>query len=111
MTNPRYRPRNYTTEPTKFGRIQSITWIDIGWRDYLNQDRLLAAQTQHHIAVTVRRTIASKYPTMRAYTRRHHLIDYDQLSSLLRGDTIMRLEHIAAFQRTLNLQLTQPAPE
>ena len=105
MTNPRYRPRNCATDPSQFGRIAEIEWREVGWRDYGNLDLLAAAQIQHRIAVAVRSAIEVQYRTMKAYSRRHNQIDYEQLSTMLRGDTITRLEHIATFQRTLNLEL------
>lgn len=111
MTNPRYRPRNFAANPSQFGRVLDIEWVGVNERDYRNQDLLAAAQLQHRIAVLVRVAIRERYTTMKAYRRYHNQVDYEQLSTMLRGDTIMRLEHVATFQRTLGIDLFDPGGE
>lgn len=91
--------------------MTNIEWVDVGWRDRTEQDRLAAAQLQHHIAVAARHAISARHGTLRRYTRRLDSLRYGRLSELLRGNIVMRLEDVARLQRTLDIALELGAPE
>ncbi|MDQ2729914.1 MAG: hypothetical protein M3Y91_19145, partial [Actinomycetota bacterium] len=60
MSDDRYRPRSYTTEPAAFGKADTIAWTSV---PPSGKARLLAAQVQHHCAVAITRQAKGQYIT------------------------------------------------
>ena len=65
-------------------------------------DNLTSAKAQHLIALRLRRTILTSGATIQAAAEEHGM-DKNQLGRILRGDVIMRLEHIAWADRSFGL--------
>ena len=99
MSDPRFTPRRYTTDPDLFGKARVIGWQS-ELRSVHEQDRLAAAQMQHHYAFEIRRRAREKYKSMNQYAQTCG-VSYDRLAKVLRGDAIMRLEDIAQAERLL----------
>lgn len=91
MSDDRYRPRTYTTEPAAFGKAATIAWPSV---PRSGEARLLAAQVQHHCAVAITREAKAQYVTLKKYARRAG-VDYQRLTKILRGEAVMRLEDMA----------------
>lgn len=103
MTSPRFEPRSYLVEPEVFGRA-GVAWKSLapGASEDV-RDQLQASKTQHAVVVlAIRRRIRQRNLSMRGYADRN-AINYQRLSSVLRGQQIMRLEDIANAERNLGL--------
>ncbi|WP_105035168.1 hypothetical protein [Cryobacterium aureum] len=98
MSDPRFKPRAYTTEPNAFGKAASLGWITPVTE--AEDDLCRAAQLQHTYAVRINRRLRDIHKTVRDYSQMTG-IGYDRLAKVLRGDAIMRLEDIAQAERLL----------
>lgn len=99
MSSPRFVPKSYALNPKQFGSSESIRWRSVRTEGEL--DNLISAQVHHLVALRVRRVIVSSGSTIEATAAEHGM--GDQLGRLLRGDVVMRLEHIAWADRTFKL--------
>ena len=111
MSNPRFTPRRYTSEPENFGRRNLIDWVDDNdqpgkARSTHEKDRIAAAKLQHQFSVAIRRRASDKFGSLRAYAGECE-VPYDRLSKVMRGEAIMRLEDIAQAERVLGDVLVQ----
>ena len=105
MSNPRFTPRRYTSEPENFGRTREIGWVDDTdgpdkVRSTYEQDRFAAARLQHQYAVGIRRRARTKHGSLKVYAEECG-IPYDRLAKVMRGEVIMRLEDIVQAERIL----------
>ena len=105
MSNPRFTPRRYTSEPENFGRTDWIDWVDDNdqpgkSRSSYEKDRIAAAKLQHRFSVAIRKKASDKFGSLKAYARECE-VPYDRLSKVMRGEAIMRLEDVAQAQRIL----------
>lgn len=98
MSDPRFKPRRYTTEPAVYGKAETIGWKET--RTDQERDRLLAAQLQHRYAVRITRRAQRKFGSLKAYARATDL-NYDRLSKIIRGEALMRFEDLAHAERLL----------
>ena len=98
MSDPRFKPRAYTTEPNAFGKAANLGWITPTTDE--ETDLCRTAQLQHSYAVRINRRLREMDKTVRDYSRMTG-IGYDRLAKVLRGDAIMRLEDIAQAERLL----------
>lgn len=99
MSDPRFTPRRYTTDPDLFGKARVVGWQN-DLRSVHEQDRLAAAQMQHDYAFEIRRRVREQYKSMNQYAQAFG-VSYDRLAKVMRGDAIMRLEDIAQAERLL----------
>lgn len=105
MSDPRFKPRSYTSEPAAFGKALNIGWPDVGEQE---QTRLLASKMQHLFSYEIQEAIhRSPHRTVKAYAEASGL-EYQRLTKLLRGEAIMRLEDIADAYRRLGLPVPVP---
>ena len=105
MSNPRFTPRRYTSEPGNFGRRDLIDWVDDNdgpdkVRSTYEQDRIAAAKLQHQFSVAIRGKASDEFGSLKAYARECEM-PYDRLSKVMRGEAIMRLEDVAQAERIL----------
>ena len=98
MSDPRFRPRAYTSEPNAFGKAANLVWITPATD--AEMDLCRAAQLQHTYAVRINRRLRETNKTVRDYAEMTG-VGYDRLAKVLRGDAIMRLEDIAQANRLL----------
>ena len=104
MTDSRYVPRSFAVNPTEFGQKSSIEWVpDL---DLSNKalDWLKASQVQHGFARQIRLAIGASYDSVQEFADVNEL-DYRRLSRVLRGEAIMRLDDLAAIERTLKFSI------
>jgi hypothetical protein len=99
VSNPRFEPRAFTNEPDAFGLARAISWRDA---DSDHVDQANAARLQHLWALAIRAASKKQFGSVKAYSVAAQQ-NYDRLAKVLRGDTIMRLEDIAAAQRLLKI--------
>jgi len=92
MSDPRYRPRRYSAEPSVFGKARAIAWLPVPPG---SEDQHLAAQMQHVYAVAIATEAKSRYGSLKGYARAVD-VDYQRLAKILRGEAVMRLEDIAS---------------
>lgn len=92
MSDPRYRPRRYTSEPDVFGKGATIDWLPAAPG---TEEQHLAAQMQHCWAVAITTEVKSRYGSLKGYAKAAN-VDYQRLTKILRGDAVMRLEDIAS---------------
>lgn len=102
MTNPRFRPARYTTEPKLFGRARVIEWKAPGEHELV---QLVAAQLQHDLAFQIRERLNFGTLTIRDYATNAE-ISYQRLTRILRGTELMRIEDIATAMIHLDLNPT-----
>jgi len=106
MSNPRYRPRDYTTEPSAFGRAAVIQWRHPN-RDWA-KDQAVAAWMQHVYAVRINKSLRDRGMSLADYAKETGQ-SYDKVSKMLRGEVIMRLDDIAQAHRLLdNVMISLP---
>lgn len=98
VSDPRFRPRRYTTEPAAFGKAETIKWRE--GRTEEESDRIQVSQWQHMYAVRIARQAVRKHGTLKAYAVANDL-NYDRLSKVVRGDALMRFEDLAVAERLL----------
>lgn len=91
MSDPRYEPRRFTSDPAQFGRAGTLSWVTGAEAD---PAKLVAARLQHEYAWRIRSAACCKYGSLRRYARAADL-NYDRLSKVIRGEVLMRLEDIA----------------
>jgi hypothetical protein len=104
MSSPRFVPKSFAAVPKQFGSASSIAWKPARAMSPAQRDNLVAAQVQHAIALRIRRRIELSGLTIETAARANDM-EPDQLGRLLRGDAIMRLEHIAWAERSFGLDL------
>ena len=97
MSDPRYRPRDFCVRPERFGQVGDVDWKPAATPDAI---RHRAAQMQHEWSKKIRRRMGEEGVSMKSFARRSGM-SYDRVAKILRGDTIMRLEDIAAAQLIL----------
>lgn len=102
MSDPRYVPRAFALRATEFGRKPEIAWVESRTLTLLELDRLRASQLQHRYSYAIAAAIGASYPSTMAFTERAG-IKTATLQRMLRGETVMRLEDIAAARRLLGL--------
>ena len=98
MSDPRYRPRSYTTEENAFGKALNIHWVTPGNRP--EAVHLTAAQLQHRYAVRINRRLRDLGKSLREYSVMTG-VSYDRMTKVLRGEAVMRLEDITEAQLML----------
>lgn len=89
MSNPRFRPRDFTLEPDGFGRVETVEWDEARL-----PVQLRVSQIQHGFATQIRRLAKAQHGTVAAYARSIGQSE-DRLAKMLRGEAIMRLEDVA----------------
>jgi len=97
-------PRSFAVNPTEFGQKSSIEWVPNNDLSNKELDWLKASRLQHGFARQIRLTIGRSYESVQEFADVNEL-DYRRLSRVLRGEAIMRLEDLAAMERTLSLNL------
>lgn len=102
VTSPRFEPRSYLIEPEAFGRTAATWNLLVPGASGDARDQLQASKTQHSVVLAMRRRLRQKNMSVRGYADRN-AINYQRLSSILRGQQIMRLEDIANAERNLGL--------
>ena len=111
MSDPRFRPRDFTLEPDAFGVAVSLRWKTIpellaeypefSAKSKVIEARLGAAKLQHAYAYRIRAQMKAAGMKPATYGRASTLTQLDkahpadQINKVLRGAIIMRLEHIA----------------
>lgn len=91
-------PRDYSLEPEGFGKAFSLRWKPA---DSVLQARYIrAAQMQHQVSLTIALKLRSLGQTRREYAEAVEM-SYDRVTKILRGDSLMHLEDIAAADKTL----------
>ncbi len=103
MSNPRFQPNSYLSDPAVFGRAAVVDWVESpenpssSWRDQFG-----ASQRQHSLAYAIRTQAKRRFGSIKAYTDAFEL-NYQRISAVLRGDQIMRLEDIVNAERNLKV--------
>ena len=93
MSNPRYQPKSFSTEPLQFGKT-----IHIGWKEVEPEtaELHLASRIQHQQCVAIHRAVTERYSyrRLRGYTTE---IDrqYEQFRRVMRGDAVIQLRDLA----------------
>lgn len=110
MSDPRFKPRHYTTEPENFGRTEWIGWVGADdepgkVRSTDEWVRIATAKRQHQCAVAIRTMAVEQFGSLKAYARECDM-PYDRFSKVMRGVAIMRLEDIAQAECVLGEILT-----
>lgn len=93
MSDPKYRPRQWSVEPEAFGKAVQLRWK----APTTDTERaiVLAAQLQHLWSVRIRgRARDTGMPIKVLATRMGS--SYDRVLKLLRGEAVMRIEDVAA---------------
>ena len=105
MSSPRFVPRSYSAQPDLFGKTMLMQWRALaeGSSDSV-LDQAAAARRQHKIAVEIRVAILARHGSVKNYAELHN-IDYQRISGVLRGQTLMRFEDVANAERNLGLAL------
>lgn len=98
MTNPRFRPRDYTDIPAEFGKFENISWISPQTPE--DGDRLWAAQMHHRFACRINKRLRERRESVAKYAELTG-VGYDRTSKMLRGDVLMKFEDIAQADRIL----------
>lgn len=97
MSDPRYRPRRYTSEPAAFGKAANIQWGPVASG---SEDQADAAKMQHFYAKVIADEAKRQYGSIKRYARVAG-VDYQRLTKILRGEAVMRFEDIASARRQL----------
>jgi len=100
MSDSRYVPRSFAVTPTEFGQKSGIEWVPDTDLPNKELDWLRASQLQHGFSRQIRLAIGRDYESVQEFADVNEL-DYRRLSRMLRGEAIMRLEDLAAIERTL----------
>jgi hypothetical protein len=108
MSNPRFRPREYTREPGAYGKAANIEWIIPDSPP--EQDRAQAALLQHQYAVRITQRLRQQRITLTSYATLAG-VGYDRMSKVLRGEAVMRLEDIAQAERILEGGVLKELPD
>lgn len=104
MTDSRYVPRSFAVTPTEFGQKSNIEWAPDSDLSHKQIDWLKASQLQHSLVRQIRMAIGRSYDSVQEFADVNE-VDYRRLSRVLRGEAIMRLEDLAAAERTLSVEL------
>ena len=100
LSDSRYVPRSFAVTPTEFGQKSGIEWVPDTDLPNKELDWLRASQLQHGFSRQIRLAIGRDYESVQEFADVNEL-DYRRLSRMLRGEAIMRLEDLAAIERTL----------
>lgn len=98
MSNPRYTPKGFAADPTQFGKRDRILWASPENEAAARQ--CLASQLQHEFSYRILRRIAEAGISIKSYSSMTGQT-YDSTVKMLRGDAVMRLDHIATAERLL----------
>lgn len=98
MSNPRYIPKGFAADPTEFGKRDRILWASP--EDETSARQCLAAQLQHQFSYRILRRITEAGISIKSYSFMTGQT-YDSTVKMLRGDAVMRLDHIATAERLL----------
>ena len=89
----RFVPRDFTSEPTGFGKVRNIQWVP--QTDDRGSTLLAAARLQHLYCYRIRLRLAeSHYNKPRVYADALGM-SYDRLMKVLRGQYVLTLVDIA----------------
>lgn len=105
MSNPRYTPKAFATDPTEFGKRDLIQWATPDGEIAARQR--LAAQLQHEFSYRIQRQLAAAGISIKSYSSMTGQT-YDSTVKMLRGDAVMRLDHIATAERLLGGLIETP---
>jgi hypothetical protein len=105
VSNPRYTPKGFAADPTEFGKRDRILWATPD--DETAARQCLAAQLQHEFSYRILRRIAEAGISIKSYSSMTGQT-YDSTVKMLRGDAVMRLDHIATAERLLGGLLESP---
>ncbi|MCT9819299.1 hypothetical protein N3K63_03255 [Microbacterium sp. W1N] len=95
MPNPRYRPRDFVVEPTEFGQLGIVQWVDVDPQEKRTVAHRWAAQYQHSIAFGVRKRYVPKSDTTTVLALAEEMgLPYPRLQRLLTGHVVMQLEDV-----------------
>lgn len=108
MSDPRYRPRDFTYEPRAFGYATDIRWKEA--TTDREADLIEASRIQHYFALLIRRRIRDEQIPMNRYVTKAG-DTYDRISRILRGTAIMRFEDVARADRILGNIIEEALPE
>ena len=92
MSNPRFVPRTFATEPAVFGRARLIEWRTVSEHQKV---QLEAAMWQHLVAWSIYRALKANSETLRVYCERTGQ-PYQRASNMLNGRILMRLEDVVS---------------
>jgi hypothetical protein len=93
VTDSRYVPSSYSTEPRGFGRAEGLHWKTSN--DVTELARIRASKLQHSYSVRIRKRMTDMSVSAKQFAAASGT-SYERLLKVLRGDVIMRLEDIAS---------------
>ncbi len=99
MSDPRYSPRDFMDDYESFGRVSSIRWFEDQDTD-AKKDQLVAAKMQHHYALLIYRGARHEFGSLKGYAIACGM-KYERLLKFMRGESVMRFEHLAQAERVL----------
>ncbi|MFJ3490613.1 helix-turn-helix domain-containing protein [Leifsonia aquatica] len=99
VSDPKFRPREYMVDPAGFGRVESSKFLEPSG-SIEDAVRIRASKWQHTFAYLTRDLMRAKRLNQKDLAARSHM-SYDRVSRVLRGDVLLRLEDMAAFERVL----------
>jgi len=100
---PRYVPRDYCSDPSKFGRDYRA-WFRYPLDDAEGDRLARASELQHRFAVSVVTEMTRRGASRRTLAEKSG-IQYHHLTKMLRGGVPMRLVHIAAISLAVGLPM------
>lgn len=100
MTNVRYEPREFSSEPWAFGIARTILWVEVSQDDVRELAQLRASQIQHSVSYEIRCRYKDRYSTLGDLARGIGT-DPLRLSRLMKGRQVMRIEDIASIERAI----------
>jgi len=106
VSDPRYRPRRYTSEPSVFGKAATIAWLPAPSG---SEDQHLAAKMQHFWARAIATEAKRRHGSIKGYAQAVG-VDYQRLTKILRGEAVMRLEDIASARLHLGSAIPLGSP-
>ncbi|MGY4856838.1 hypothetical protein [Cryobacterium sp. AP23] len=98
MTIPQFRPRQYSVEPSVFGKTLSVRWIRPASMEAY--DRVELAKIQNHYSVHIQNRLRARGETIKEFAMLTEQ-PYDRWSKVLRGDSLITLEEIQKANRIL----------
>lgn len=93
MNHARYIPRDFSLEPAGFGRAKTLRWRPDISAGELTQ--FSAAQMQHLYVLRLRDALRANGKSWKWFAEAS-VQSYDRLMKVLRGESILRLEDLAA---------------
>jgi hypothetical protein len=93
VSNPRYRPKSFSTEPLQFGKS-----LNIGWKDVVPETAALrlASQIQHQQCVAILQAVQREFTIrgLMGYTMTLGR-SYEQFRRIMSGDAVIQIRDLA----------------